>query len=117
MGSSQDRPSRLGQDFAPTDVWTEKFPEVKNVRLSDLPRQEAPVVDRLGDEEALAAFRSALATAAGDGESVSPQTLAEAATRSRATVHRWLEEGMQEGTVDRVGTGAYRWVGKVPATT
>lgn len=114
---SDDRPSGLGADFSPADVWSDEFPKVNDVRLSTLPKAERPAVERLDPDAARAAFERCLIDATRAGRTVSPRELGEASTLSRATVHRWLEEYLEAATVARVDTGAYRWAGKMPAAS
>lgn len=109
---TEGRPARIGDDLDPDDIYDDEFPPMVPRRLSDLPKGEPePEEPKLGDEAAVEAFFAVLDRATRDGKTASPAELATAATRSRATVHRWIDDFEQRAWIERVGTGAYKSTG------
>lgn len=107
------RPGKLGDDFDPAEVFSDDFPPIANVSLSQLPKldDEPPAAAKLEPAEAEEAFRARLEQAA--EEPVSPKQLVEASTLSRATVHRRIEALLESGEIERVGDGQYMFRGRV----
>lgn len=111
----EGRPASGRDDFNPDEVFTEEFPPIPNVPLRDLvaaaptaPATLTEVPKPRTPAEAMAAFMEALRNAAPTESSdggISPKELCEATGWSRGHVHRRLEEGIQDGTVRRIGNG------------